>query len=411
MPPIFSHTSEFRAIHHSKMSGIGSMGAGMGGGALDFVGNFLNSFAEIIGDIVQTVANIIETIMQTIINVLNPVFSAIEYGVAKVLKVYATFYMKFMSLRVYYDFLANAPLIGHPLKELDKFTGGMLTDGVNVSDLVYRVMRGDAIPKGELLKDALFVIKVAAIVFGGPYAWVAVLSGMVGNVACKTIGDKDVKTVCQAAFVIAGIAVGQYMSNADSLAWLEDQGLTADESQAQIDLTNVYNQDVASGAIDTSVSTTAASVADQAAFDAFDATSEKTFTDYLSDAEQKTLENQLTTYAVHDALILCAQNKWMSPDACRIVGQVGRDYINAPSDTDWATFFANEAVRLGVQQLALTWFPPGSKEHTALQNRINYVNGVGVPQVAQAGFQTFNSTGALFLLGGAAVVMVAGALS
>lgn len=63
--------------------------------------------------------------------------------------------------------LSTNPITGHAFRELDKFTGGLLTSTTNVATLPSRVMRGDAISKKEIVEDALLGLKVASVVVSG----------------------------------------------------------------------------------------------------------------------------------------------------------------------------------------------------------------------------------------------------
>lgn len=83
--------------------------------------------------------------------------------------------------------LSTNPLTEHAFRELDKFTGGALTSVENVSSLPARVVRGDAISKEELVSDALFILRVAAVATGTT----TIVSAVSGQLARGTLGQTE----------------------------------------------------------------------------------------------------------------------------------------------------------------------------------------------------------------------------
>jgi hypothetical protein len=105
-------------------------------------------------------------------------------------------------------------LTAHTFHELDRISGGMLTSYANVSTLPARAMRGDAISKQELVRDALLGLQVVAVIFGGPAAAYAIAGSMVGHEACKNVGAN--KEACEAAVTIVAAAYGGNMTILDA---------------------------------------------------------------------------------------------------------------------------------------------------------------------------------------------------
>lgn len=294
--------------------------------------------------------------------------------------------------RMTYNWLTESPLTSHVFGELDKFTGGMLTTAVNLSDLPGRAMRGDPISKYELIKDALLIITIVAIIFTGPVGLGILLGTMVGREVCSK--QTEARDACMVAFQIVGAAAGSWASAATGITW--------------------------GGA-----SAAAEGAAEQAAWEAGPEAYEAY---WLNIAEQEALasttdflphllkagENYLVSRGIdeisHEAVELCKEGNWVGSHECEILGQVAADYIKSPDDIAWEDFLAREVAVIGVQELMLQWFPPDSKEAIAIQQRqweIKYVDGGVVTQnnVIQKKFDPKT----LMLLAGGALVLLAGA--
>lgn len=63
--------------------------------------------------------------------------------------------------------LSTNPLTGHAFRELNKLTGGLFTSTDKLITLPGRAGRGDAISKQELAEDAVFALRVAAVISTG----------------------------------------------------------------------------------------------------------------------------------------------------------------------------------------------------------------------------------------------------
>ena len=223
--------------------------------------------------------------------------------------------------RMVNDFLESNTGTAHAFNELDKFSGGMLRTSANVSDLTYRVARGDAISKKELVEDALFGLKAAAIVTGGLAAVGGMVGSMVGNEVCKH--QTDAQDACRAAFTIIGAAAGGYSASSG----------------------------------------------------------EATFTDYLTDAGISVFKGRVVQAGTKLAVEACKINQWAGKTECAILGQIAADYIKAPPGTDWLEFLAKEAGRLGTTLLLAEAFPPNSLERQRLLKQAGIKPGTKVPPV------------------------------
>lgn len=221
--------------------------------------------------------------------------------------------------RVQLDFLAENQYTKHAFAELDKFTGGYVSTTRNVSTLVYRAARGDAITKRELVQDAVWILQTAAMISGGGAAVGGVVGSWTGNEVCKN--QTDYQTACKAAFVIVGAASGAAISDA-----LAQQALSAEAEEI----------------------------------------THKTFLDYLSQSAQTTFRGRVVDLATLEAVRLCDRQSWVGDRECALLGKIAADYIKFGRNQDWAAFLGIEAAKLGIDLLMEQAFPIGSREREYL---------------------------------------------
>lgn len=242
-------------------------------------------------------------------------------------------------LRLTYNFLKEAPLTADAFNELDKFTGGMITNVVNVSDLPWRAMRGDAISKQELIKDVITIIQVVTIVFAGPAGVGFFIGNLIGREVCKN--QTKAQDLCRASFAILGMATGQWL--ASDLTYL-----------------NVL---------------------------------ERTGEDYLV----KEGVDQATIKIVR----ACQDAKLMGRNECKYVAQALVDYIQVGSDKDFSVFLVDELKRVATQELVDAVRDLYPSNHPIRRNiEIKYQDiVVKAPQAKTAMFLLLAGGATLFLLG------------
>jgi hypothetical protein len=316
---------------------------------------------------VQNVGAVITTIGDAVVHATGQVITPnVINNLGVVTRAYFDVLAKVSPERNMYNFLSHDPLVGHAFRELDKFSGGMITDATNVSDLVARAGRGDAISKQELVKDAIFGLKVAAIVTGGGAVAGGMIGNMVGNQVCKN--QTDGQDACRMAFTVIGAAGG-----ADLADLVSDTPL------------------------------------------------DYTFSDYLSDAASNTFSTKAQSAISQTAVNLCKQNQWAGATECTILGTIASDYLKAPEGTDWLSFLASEAGKIGALVMMANAFPPGSPERIAIQNQLAKTPAGKSPlprpkstppsipvSTAQAQAPA-GGAGKLLLIGGAALIALLGA--
>lgn len=376
----------------------------MGGFVEDVFGGIFSSFEDFIDGLGNFMANAINDILQTVGNIINAVFDAIgtllnlidweQIGenLGSIVREASNIAVQLNPNRLIYNFLAENPITAHTFKELDKFTGGMITNAVNVSDLVYRAARGDAITKEELIKDALFMLQVAAVVAGGPAAAGGLVGNMVGQEACKNVGNAEAVEACRMAVTIAASATAQYASDVYGVSW----GASGSEQV----ISDTSGQSVPVSTTDTLVQ------AQQNNLNAlFQESGVLNFSDYLSNAAAQVVNQRLTQEVSKEVVRLCQTGNWLGDKECAIMGQIMSNYINSPAGMDWPTFLAQEAARLGVSLLMEQWFPEGSPERRAIQWQIEHVQIPGQTIVVQQ--QGKSNLGVLALVAAGAGVLFA----
>lgn len=303
--------------------GVSNVVSGVVSGTVQAVTNpfpTITGLSQVTGQLllnsVQSIGSVITTIGDAVVHATGQVITPnVINNLGAVTRAYFDVLAKVSPERNMYNFLTHDPLVGHAFRELDKFSGGMITDATNVSDLVARAGRGDALSKQELVRDAIYGLKVAAIVVGGGAAAGAMVGNMVGNQVCKN--QTEGQDACRVAFTVIGAAGG-----ADLADLLSDTPL------------------------------------------------DYTFSDYLSDAASNTFSQKAQSAVTQTSISLCKQNQWAGATECTILGQIVSDYLKAPEGTEWTTFLANEAGRIGALVLMANAFPPGSPERIALEKQI-----------------------------------------
>lgn len=291
--------------------------------------------------------------------------------------------------RQLFDWLENAKLTGHSFKELDKFTGGWMTDIRNLSDLPGRVLRGDAISKEELIRDALFVIEVVVIIVGFPESLAVVAATMIGRQICSH--QTEARDACMVAFQIAGIAIGGWIADWSSAG---DIGLEA-EFDALPETGSIEDAfisvDAAAGVTESAGAGTGTSLLA-----------------HLTTATGQVLENQGIDVLTRQASLLCQSQKWAGRNECNILAEVVGDYVKSDSGEEWSDFLASEIAKIGAEELMLQWFPANSPEHAAIKKQwqIKYVDVPVNNQVVQKA--SINPWTVVLLAAGAASVIMGG---
>lgn len=344
---------------HSQMQ------AGMGG-FFDDVGKFfedaVSGLAEALEGALQGVINTIKQIGETVALVVRAAIGDVEWSevldsVGVIFQQVATVAVYLNPIRMSYELLSTSPLTAHAFNELDKFTGGMITTATNVSDLPLRAMRGDPISKVELIRDALFIIQVAAIVFTGPVGLGLMLGVMVGKQVCSK--QTHAQEACTAAFAIAGAAAGSWGSAASGVNWgtsfWESGNVVASDGSGFVAGESAYN----------------AALANQAALASTD------YAAHFTIAASEYLTERGIHVITQEAVALCQRQGWAGDRECQIVGGIAEDFVNADPDKNWDEFLAEEVARIGAEELMLQWFPPESPEHQAIAKKkweIKYVD-------------------------------------
>lgn len=210
--PLMSMAPSSLRIRHTGMSG------GFFDDVFEFIGNAVQGLwdaaAAAINQVVQIIGNIVKLIVQVVAAAFGIIsWEAVGETLGEIARGVGNVLVLINPARMIYDVLMESRLTRHSFMELDKFTGGLITTAVNVSDLVGRGMRGDPISKEELIRDALLILQVAIVVFtgGAGLAISSAIGGMVGREVCKHQADKQ---TCMQLISAASLAAGAYVGGA-----------------------------------------------------------------------------------------------------------------------------------------------------------------------------------------------------
>lgn len=366
---------------------------------ISIAGAVFNAFVKLVTNVFSTIANIIGNILDAI--GFTKLMLSIASGVKSIVKSIANVLVKYSPDQFVVGVLERSQFSKHTFKELNKYTGGIFTTAANVSTLVARAAAGDTITKQELLRDAIFVLQVAAICFGAAPLAVA-LGGIVGadlgNYACQGVSQgKNSQAVCKSAFTVVGVAAGTYY---DGLPTATDQALVNEfntSSENNLEDTQLNAEAEASGITDQA----ATSEASEAAAETTQVTlANPQFTQVLSTSGQNYFTTQTINLATQTAIKACQKGQWVSQGACLILGQIANTYLQSGGNVDWPTFLAEELLKLGILSLAKSWFPVGSPEYNAIVGVSPASSTVVTASPTQASFNP------VWILAGAAAIAV-----
>lgn len=360
----------------------------------DFLGDAISGLAGTFSDIFDamkmTVKKIGETIALTVRAVIGDVkWDDVSSSLGEVFQNVANVVVVMNPYRNIADFARENEFTAHAFSELDKFTAGMLTNGINVSDVANRAMRGDPISKEELIKDAMFIIQVFSVVFGGPAAAGLFVGNMVGREVCSH--QTEAKDACLATFQIIGLAAGEWGAAVTDTGW----GTAYWNSQ------NVFAPEGAKFV--------ASDAAYQAAINAQTAAQSASFFSHLTPAMTSYLTARGIDEGTQALIRACQEQSLLGDRECEIMAEVAGNFVRNEliGDKEWDEFLADEIARIGVEELMLQWFPEDSKEHQAIRRRrqIIYVDQPPIQLPAQSG----SGKGALFLLAAGVGTLLLGA--
>lgn len=346
----------FLIRRQARSGNFGDFWSDLGNTLTDGVAGLTQALGSALEAVVHTIGQIGETIALVVRACIGDVsWGDVLDSFGKVFQDIGTAMVFLDPTRQVYNWLSKAPLTGHAFHELDKFTGGMLTNVANVSDLPGRILRGDAISKLELIKDALFILQVVVVIITFPEGLALMVAMMVGRNVCSK--QTQAREACMGAFVIAGAAVGDWAGEGN------------------------------------------------------------TFFDALEDAGLDFLKDTGVNIATRELIKLCQEDAWAGKHECQIMGTVLADYIKSDPDDmdDWAEFLGRELAKIGVSELILELYPPNSRERGAIERHIppkptKPLNVVNVPGASGSASSStvMNPLTYLMLAAGAAAVLIGG---
>lgn len=181
---------------------------------------------DAIGSVLGGAANVLKMIENAIVNILAEIKAGLEsivIGIANAIKsvdwndvikklgeIGGNILMYTNMTYLTSSFMRQFPLTKHLYNEVDKISGGSLTTIENLNTLTGRVMRGDAISKEECIRNALFMIRVAAVMMAGPAGSAAMNAMLVSQVAGQlkqgTLGQTELGRTLLGIAEVAGYA-------------------------------------------------------------------------------------------------------------------------------------------------------------------------------------------------------------
>lgn len=379
---------KYYGVHRASMDGLFDDVA-------DFIGDAIDGLMDAIGDVLDaaamTVKKIGETIALTVRAIIGDVrWDEVSNSLGDVFQSVAHVVVVLNPYRLVSEFARENEHTAHAFSELDRFSGGMITNAVNVSDVAQRSLRGDPISKEELIKDALFMIQVAALVFGGPVAAGMFVGNMVGREVCQH--QTQARDACQATFQIIGAAAGEWSSALTNVDW----GTAYWNSQ------NVFAPEGANFV--------ASDAAYQTAIQAQTAAQSASFFSHLTPAMTSYLTARGIDQGTQELIRVCKEQSWAGGRECEIMAQVAGNFVRNEliGTKEWDEFLAEEIARIGAEELMLQWFPEDTKEHQAIKRKwqIKYVDAGAVQAPASA-----KSSGLLLMLAAGAGTLILGALA
>jgi hypothetical protein len=154
---------------------------------------FLNQVAQIIHNLGVAIANI------------N--WQQLANNIGMIASVVANVLLQATPMYYLYNGLSSNPLTSHAFRELDKLTGGLITDVANIQTLPLRVVRGDPITKDECIRDGLLGLKVAAIILSGG-STASIISQSSSQLSRGTLGQTALgRAVLSIGGAVAGAAL------------------------------------------------------------------------------------------------------------------------------------------------------------------------------------------------------------
>lgn len=183
--------------------------------------------AKVVMKVLSFVFSVIKSFVTSAIKALSPVIKKLAYLAGS-----AMVYLNPItnSLRLLRSWKVTANLT----KQVDRYTGGMITDFISVSSIPGRVVKGDKIPKEELIRDALFAIRVGAVVASGGTA-TAIVGATANQLQQGELGQSELgRVVLGVAQVVAvAAATGQAWQEVAKKQAVNTAGQAAAEEAAQ----------------------------------------------------------------------------------------------------------------------------------------------------------------------------------
>lgn len=267
-------------------------------------------------------------------------WSEVSRSAGKVVRQVANVHVLMNPARFWAQVAQESTLTRQAFKDVDLFTGGMLTSGINVSDVVQRSIRGDAITKEELIRDAMFALQVlAAVATGGSGA--AVVGGIIGTMVGQQVCSKQtkMKNECMVAFQLLGTFLGSWG------AGIEQAVAKASLNQATKDAVKLCASKGWAGNKECEILGNLAS-------SYITSKDPRTWEDFLLEESKKYGVTYAFNKATEIAIDNCRKANWTGDKDCDAIGNMMSKYLLMPEPRKpWEDFVTEELASRGLESL------------------------------------------------------------
>ena len=278
-------------------------------------------------------------------------WSRVSRNAGKIVREVANVQVLMNPARFWAEVAQESKLTRQAFKDLDRYTGGMLTTSINITDIVQRSVRGDAITKEELIKDGLFGLQVlAAIGTGGSGA--VIVGSIIGTLVGQQVCQKQTKhkNECMAAFQLIGTLLGSWGSG------IEQAITKMSVNQATKDAVKLCSKQGWVGNKECEILGNLAS--------AYATTKDsRAWEDFLLEEGQKQGLRIALNKASDEFIKNCQKSGWGASKECDALGNMLAKYMTMPEPKkSWEAFVTEEAAAFGVENLISSLIPKPSGE-------------------------------------------------
>lgn len=173
---------------------------------------------DVFEDLINKVADIIKKVVAKVKEIARKTIKSVIKGFPLMLK---KLQRVAGNIMIYMNPNATLLMVGQSWKvtanlskQVDRYTGGLITDYVNVTTLPGRVTKGNKIPKEELIRDAIFCVRVGAVIATGGTAS-SIIGASANQMQQGELGQSETGRILLTIAQVAAVAA------ASNQAWEE----------------------------------------------------------------------------------------------------------------------------------------------------------------------------------------------